>query len=58
MFHNQFKSFEDKIETKIENIILGLESELQKMDARLQEIEKQNQEKKPINLGGKARRKL
>jgi hypothetical protein len=45
MLHNQFKSFENKIETNIENIILGLESELQKMDARLQEIEKQNQEK-------------
>jgi hypothetical protein len=46
MLHNQFKSFQDKIETKIENGILGLESELQKMDARLQEIEKQSQEKK------------
>jgi hypothetical protein len=32
---NKFKSSEENIETNMENRILGLESELQKMEARL-----------------------
>lgn len=39
MFDNKLRLFEDKIE----NIILGFKAQLQKMEARLQEMEKQNQ---------------
>lgn len=39
MFDNRLRLFEDKIE----NIILGFKAQLQKMEARLQEMEKQNQ---------------
>jgi len=56
MLDNKFKFFEDKIETKIENRILGLESELQRMEATRNR--KTKPRKETINLGGRGRRKL
>jgi hypothetical protein len=46
MLDNKFRSFEDDIQREMENKIFGLEIELHKMEARLQEIEKNNPEQK------------
>jgi hypothetical protein len=46
MLDNKFRSLEDNIQRQIDNKLLGFETQLQKMEARLQEIEKNNQEQK------------
>jgi hypothetical protein len=46
MFDNKFRSLEDKIQRHIDNKLLGFETQLQKMEARVQEIENQNQAQK------------
>jgi Skp family chaperone for outer membrane proteins len=48
MLDNKFRSFEDKIQRQMDNKLLGFQTQLHKMEARLQEIEKKAK-KKTIN---------